>query len=242
MVELTITANNAPPVPTRLLLAPQYTNVNYAILGYGRADADGDQTDFEFDFGDGSTMRTPARRPFFWDGSTNVIVGHIWTAPGTYNVRVRTVDQHGAASPWLARAVTITSQAPLTPAAPMIFQPAFPPAFPQNTLYFRATGTDPDGDNVRLTFDFGDGASSLTNFGASGMVRSAGHTFPRTGTFLVRVRATDVHGVSSAWSLPTIVRFKPPIRWFLFPGKGYGLEKGDVIALPQGARLTPLLK
>ena len=70
--------------------------------------------------------------------------------------------------------------------------------------------TDPDGDEIRYTFDWNDGNTSQTGFLPSGTSGTIGHSWSSLGTYQVRARATDVDGLDSAWSPPHTVNISAP--------------------------------
>ena len=92
--------------------------------------------------------------------------------------------------------------------------PNFPPIIPEapegpasgnagNSYTYLASTTDPEGDQISYLFDWGDGTySEWTNLKNSGETASANHTWDSTGSFQIRVRAKDSHGVLSRWSDP----------------------------------------
>jgi hypothetical protein len=68
---------------------------------------------------------------------------------------------------------------------------------------------DPDGNQVKYTFDWGDGTTSVTSLVTSGTTAGASHVWtvaPGTKkTFNVIVKATDEFGAVSVWSSPSPV-------------------------------------
>jgi len=73
-----------------------------------------------------------------------------------------------------------------------------------NTEYTYTTSTtDPDGDQVSYLWDWGDGTYSIW-LGPynSGATASATHSWSEQGTYSIRVKAKDEHGVQSPWSDP----------------------------------------
>ncbi len=62
---------------------------------------------------------------------------------------------------------------------------------------------DPEGDDVFYLFEWGDGTDSgwLGPFD-SGKICETSHTWSRKGTYTIRVKAQDFHGVVSEWSDP----------------------------------------
>jgi hypothetical protein len=101
-------------------------------------------------------------------------------------------------------AVSITgSDANQAPYAP------YPPwgtgvAYADESCSYSVYAIDPDDDQVKYTFDWGDGATSTTSLVGSGIEASASHKWsvpPNTKTtFNVRAMATDEHGRTSGWS------------------------------------------
>ncbi|MCD6390813.1 MAG: PKD domain-containing protein [Dehalococcoidia bacterium] len=65
---------------------------------------------------------------------------------------------------------------------------------------YSTSATDPDGDQVKYTFDWDDGTTSETGFVSSGSTTSKSHSWSNPGTYYVKAKATDSHGASSGWS------------------------------------------
>ena len=94
------------------------------------------------------------------------------------------------------------SQAPLKPGPP-----SGPTSGNPGKLYtYMASTTDPDGDDIYYLFEWGDDKySGWVGPFASGATGSASHTWTSQGTFEIRVKAKDDHGVQSVWSDPLSV-------------------------------------
>ena len=60
--------------------------------------------------------------------------------------------------------------------------------------------TDPNGDQVRYYFDWGDGTGEWTNLVDSGETVSLSHSWNNERTYIVKVKAEDQHGTESDWS------------------------------------------
>ncbi|MFB3764869.1 MAG: PKD domain-containing protein [Methanotrichaceae archaeon] len=73
---------------------------------------------------------------------------------------------------------------------------------------YTAYASDPDGDHMEYTFDWGDRSTSETGFIRSGTSASLSHTWNDAGIYWVKVKATDNNGASSSWSKPMIVTIK----------------------------------
>ena len=72
---------------------------------------------------------------------------------------------------------------------------------------YKASTTDPDGDKLYYLFDWGDGTySEWVGPYNSGLTAKATHTWTSQGTFSIKVKAKDQHGVQSDWSSPLSVQ------------------------------------
>ena len=134
-------------------------------------DPDGDQIRYTFDWGDGTASTTCLIRP-----DSTIRVYHKWTVSSgskTFDIRVRSMDEHGMTSSWSdPLSVTITnedlSSINSPPAAPSV--PSGSTSGSAGTSYSYSTkATDPDGDRVKYTFDWGDGITSVTYLVSSGV-------------------------------------------------------------------------
>lgn len=65
---------------------------------------------------------------------------------------------------------------------------------------YYTSATDPDGDRVKILFDWGDGKSTTTGLKASGSSFSASHSWSKAGTYYVKTRTIDDKGAVSGWS------------------------------------------
>jgi PQQ-like domain len=88
---------------------------------------------------------------------------------------------------------------PLTPAAPWT-------DVVNDSLFFLATSTDPNGLQLEYAFDWGDDPTFTTRRYRSGETAYARHSFGDPGWREIRVQARNENGKSSAWSPP--LRFR----------------------------------
>ncbi len=103
-----------------------------------------------------------------------------------------------------------TNEAPAAPAAPS--GPAT--GLVDSTYTFTASATDPDGDEVSIRFDWGDGGmSAWSSSTASGTGVSATHVFTSAGTWQVRAMARDDDGEESEWSAGHEIDVAGPPGW-----------------------------
>jgi hypothetical protein len=79
---------------------------------------------------------------------------------------------------------------------------------------FSTITTDPEGDNIRYGWDFGDGTSTQWGDWSDGYRDFAEYTWEGTGTYKVRVKAEDEFGAKSEWSDPLTVEITndPPSK------------------------------
>lgn len=118
-----------------------------------------------------------------------------------YYWKIIAKDKHGATTTgpvWDFTTGTQTNNPPNTPT-----KPSGPTQGVKNTKYYFKTSTiDPEGDQVYYKFDWGDGKNSgwLGPY-TSGTTITASHKWTARGTYYVKVKAKDVYGMQSGWSL-----------------------------------------
>jgi len=125
------------------------------------------------------------------------------------------------------------SEPPVTPPPSSQNQPPNTPLEPSGPVFIEVgtsyeytdSAVDPDGDQVRLRFDWGDGSlSNWTGFVVSNTSVSASHAWGDISTSVIRVIAQDESGLNSSWSdpLPVVVSQAglegiPPVGAFSIP-------------------------
>ena len=108
-----------------------------------------------------------------------------------------TTESYGAggADAWLIK-VGAENTPPNTPSIP-----SGPTIGTTGTSYsYSTSATDPDGDQIAYTFDWGDGTNSTTGLFDSGAIANAAHIWNSSGVYQVRAMATDSKGAASDWS------------------------------------------
>ena len=65
---------------------------------------------------------------------------------------------------------------------------------------YSTTAKDPDGDDMKYVFDWGDDTTSETEFVKSGEIIVQSHAWNESGEYHIRVKAADDGGASSKWS------------------------------------------
>ncbi len=85
-------------------------------------------------------------------------------------------------------------------------RPSGPDQGYDGTSYSYSTfAKDPDGDQIRYTFDWGDGTASETEFVDLGRSASQSHVWDGGGEYIVRATAADDRDGESGWSPPLVV-------------------------------------
>jgi hypothetical protein len=67
---------------------------------------------------------------------------------------------------------------------------------------FSTFSNDPEGDEIRYLFDWGDGNNTLSEYIPSGEIVQVSHQWKTQGIYNLSVKAQDEHGVWSEWSDP----------------------------------------
>ena len=81
-------------------------------------------------------------------------------------------------------------------------------------ITYKTSSTDEDGEQLYYMFDWGDGSVSgwLGPYG-SGETVKAKHSWKEEGTYMVRVKAKDIHYSESPWSDPLPVSMPKSFSW-----------------------------
>jgi hypothetical protein len=206
-------SSNQPPVTPS---APSGTQQGKTAVSYTywakTTDPDGDSIAYTFDWGDGSTFTSIGK-----NSGMTISASHSWAKAGTYSVKVRGTDSKGNASDWspmlTVQIVTAVQPPPISNNPPTVPDtPAGTTSGEVSTEYtYWAKTTDPDGDGIAYTFDWGDGSTFTSISKNSGMTISASHSWAKAGTYSVKVRGTDSKGNISDWSpaLTVLIAMSP---------------------------------
>ena len=128
--------------------------------------------------------------------------------------------------------VELTLKTPGAPNKPK--KPSGPTSGSSGTSYSYSTSTtDPEGDDVYYWFDWGDGKNSgWKGPYSSGQEITLSHTWSRSGTFKVKVKAKDTNDIESDWSDPLSVSMpRNRVKHIFLQKIGELLEKYYTIAL-----------
>ena len=219
-----------PSVPSGSTSGSSGTSYSYSTKA---TDPDGDKVKYTFDWGDGTTSATS-----LVSSGASASASHIWTVASgstkTFSVRAKAADESGTDSSWSSSLkVTITGPAAVNnpPATPSV--PSGSTSGSSGTSYSYSTkATDPDGDDVKYTYDWGDGTTSATSLVSSGASASASHIWTvasgSTKTFSVRAKAADESGTESSWSSSLKVTVTGPVGSSNNPPATAYIPSGDL--------------
>jgi hypothetical protein len=196
------TPSNQPPATPSAPSGTQQGKTGTSYTYWAKTtDPDGDSISYTFDWGDGSTVASILKS----SGAT-ISATYSWANAGTYLIKVRGTDSNGNASAWSPTLTVGIVTAPEPAAIPN--SPPTVPAAPSGTAngkvsseyQYSAVTTDPEGDTLQYTFDWGDGSNSTTTQINSGVTATANHAWGQPGTYAIQVKATDSKGAVSALS------------------------------------------
>lgn len=143
------------------------------------------------------------------------------TTPGTYSYRV-----WGESGPATSDGKTDYDDYTITVSAPTNGAPIVTPLSNKAVnsgapTTFTATATDPDGDTLRYTWNFGDGTAAVVG-------NSISHTYAKAGTYTFTVYVDDLHAhnVSSSATASVAFNLNLVVGWNLIgvPLVGYGYK------------------
>jgi len=184
--------NNPPNAPT--ITGPTEGTVGQSYnFTFVSTDPEDEDLYYFVDWGDGSNSG--------WFGpyasGEEATKSHTWTSTGTYSIKAKAKDEHGAESTWSPSfEFTILQNNP--PNKPDITGPAT--GKPGVEYTYKFTSTDPDDNYLYYYIEWGDG----TNTGwlgpnASGETLTVKHTFTKKGTYMIVCKAKDVYDLESDW-------------------------------------------
>jgi len=127
----TPTPTNRPPSAPTAISGPSsgYTGTGYSY-STAATDADGDNVQYEFDWGDGTSSWTS-----LVNSGYSASQSHAWSSPGMYYVRVQTTDAYGLTSGW-SSAKTVTIASPTTPISTYPTPAPTPPPMSADAVHY----------------------------------------------------------------------------------------------------------
>ena len=170
------------------------TDVGIIQFTDASTDPDGMIVSWSWNFGDGtnSTSKNPQ---------------HNYTTSGQYTVGLEVADNDGAKK-LTSKTITVIINNPPNPPLKPIGQTTI-----ERGVYytFNSSSIDPDGDSVRLRYDWGDGSlSNWSEFVDSNTTVSLSHSWRSPSIYSISVIAQDNSGLNSSWSTPLTVIVSEP--------------------------------
>ena len=200
---VTIAPNSAPAIAA--IPSGPISGIAGTVYSYSTSaiDPNGDQVKYTFSWGDGTTTTTA-----LVDSGTPASASHKWAAAGSYLVKAKATDSKGLASAF-SGTLTVKIAPNSAPAIPAI--PSGPTSGnPGKSYSYTTSATDPNGDQVKYIFSWGDGTTTTTGLVDSGTAASASHIWSTAGTYLVKARSRDSKGATSALSGSLTVKIAAP--------------------------------
>ena len=198
--------NHAPQTPSLPVGAVQGSVLDSLSYTARANDPEGDPVRFTFNWGDGTTSETESI------SSGQAAASHAWKKAGTYQITAKATDDKEASSEWseaLAVAIAGANSEPSKPAKPQGSRTGIS----QKSYSYTASAIDPDGDDLQITFDWGDASTSQTEMVKSGTLVQMPHSWSQAGTYQVRVMAKDGNDAESLWSASKAVKiYAAPAR------------------------------
>lgn len=162
------------------------------------SDPDGDRFNTEIDWGDGTVNDCHSDRV---PAGGNCSLQHAWYNSGNYCLKTRAYDEHVAISGSSGCFnVAVGGGANRPPTAPDVPDCGTTTVTVNTTYQCWSAATDPDGDQVQITFHNGE-QSFDSGFVGSGQRATVNITWNSTGNKCLKAVATDSNSNSSAWTV-----------------------------------------
>ncbi|MEZ4888378.1 MAG: glycosyl hydrolase family 8 [Chitinophagales bacterium] len=169
-----------------------------AFNASGSSDANGDVLTYSWDFGDGNT-------------STDAITNHTFNNSGVYTVMLTVNDGNGGTDTETVN-ITAIDATPQPPTANFTANPTSG-GVPLNVAFNASASTDPNGDALAYTWDFGDGNS------ATGV--STNHIYTAIGTYTAILTVNDGNGgTDSETAIINVTNTAPTASFTATPSSG----------------------
>lgn len=191
-------SNNSPSIPSTPKGPEIVTTTESASFSTNSSDPENQYIKYGWDW-DGDNV-VDEWTPFHQSGLT-VNYSHKWVYSGTYNVKVKAIDEYGAQSTFSdsSRIVVfnIENDPPEKPERPIGKSLGW-----KGLSYSYGTQTlDPNNDLIWYKWDWDDGTTSdWIGPYESGQSCNVSHTWQTRGEFQIKVKAKDESGAESVWS------------------------------------------
>ncbi len=143
------------------------------------------------DWGDGTTTQTG-----YYPSGTTYTEDHSWSTNDDYNISARAIDEKNKEGDFSVYRIRIGDK---PPNMPKIYGAVL--GLPGIKYDYAFISIDPENDNITYDIDWGDG-NVETDIGPilSGEILSRSHSWNKSKTFIIKVRAKDQFDYYSAWS------------------------------------------
>ena len=196
-LEVTITIFNMPPGTPETPIGSKtgYVGVKY-LYSTMSSDPDNNQIKYGWDFHGNNIVDEWSE---WYDSFKICSIEYSWSYVGTYQIKVKAMDIHGAESEW-STPLLVSIDANHPPEIPS--RPTGPTSGNTgNTYTYRSITADPEGNKIYYLFDWGDGNNSgwIGPF-ESGETGEASYIWKEDGNYEIKVKARDDWGLESEWS------------------------------------------
>jgi hypothetical protein len=161
------------------------SNVNIDVtLSWSCSDPDGDPLTYDVYFGTSSNppkVKSNHTSTTYTPGTLDYNTDYYW------KIVAKDGKTYTEGPIWHFKTMQYVNQKPNTPN-----KPSGPSSGSTGASYtFSTSTTDPDNDNIKYQFDWGDGTTTDTIYYTSGATASASHSWSNPGTYNIKVRAYD---------------------------------------------------
>lgn len=217
-VVVSSTGNTPPNTPSTPTGPTTRTVGQSGTYSTSATDPDGDQVQYRFDFDANGAHAYSAYTPLMPGGQTGSM-SYTWNTSGTYVVKAQARDSAGHTSNWSSGLTVVVSTVNHPPNTPTVSGPS--QVKKGVSAEITATTTDPDGDMIEYYFDFGDGTNSgWTTMVSSGTAAHINHSWAKTGSYTVKVKARDTLLAESPFgtlpiTVPAVALYSNVLQRFL---------------------------
>lgn len=204
---------NRPPDQPTLSATPTTTYKREPVTFTATAsDPDGDELEYNFDFGDELSG---------WTSFSQLT--HSYESTGSYDARVLVRDSWGDSSSWSPSIqITIDNRPPNTPSSITVSPSTI---YAGDIVTVRARVSDEDNDDIKLFIQWAPGDVESSNVVSSGSLVSMTHTYNTAGTKTISLYTQDTDGEQST---ETDVTFTVYAETITTPGRPSGPSSGYV--------------
>jgi len=196
-----VVAASMPPLKPEPPVGPTSAGLfQYLAFQVAGFDPDSSAIWYEMDWGDGTIEKDSFPRP----PGVPIQFSHLWSASGTYAVRVRCSD--GVFTSEWSEPLNVVVNRPPSASAPWLSRTTMGTG---DVVTATVGGTDPEGGPVRYTVHWGDGSSDELGVHPSGTQVSVSHAYAEVGSYNPSVAVEDSVGATGSASSALTVIARP---------------------------------